>query len=122
MRTRILTALIETRQHVAAGWVQWVWKDEGGCCLVGALRRACNLDLVSRNMDDDYWVYRALHDRLMAQLPEIGEHTPLMLWNDMEGRTQADVLDVIDRAIAKMLAEREPSLAPAAHERELEPA
>jgi hypothetical protein len=37
MRTRILTALIETRQHVAAGWVQWVWKDEGGCCLVGAL-------------------------------------------------------------------------------------
>jgi hypothetical protein len=26
-----------------------------------------------------------------------------MLWNDMEGRTQADVLDVFDRAIAKMM-------------------
>jgi hypothetical protein len=41
MRTRILTTLIEARQCIAAGWTQWVWKDEDGCCIVGRAQCAC---------------------------------------------------------------------------------
>lgn len=123
-RTEILTTLIETRRHVAAGWIQFGWEDERGCCLIGALNRAC--DALNLDSVDDYEIHLAVYNRIRAQLPEIGENTPLMAWNDAPGRTQAEVLDACDRAIAAMLAERggaradEAALAFAPRERELE--
>jgi hypothetical protein len=109
MRTEILTTLIEARRIVAAGWIQWAWEDERGRCLMGAINHA----------SDDCAVLSAAYDRLKAQLPWADSAEPLMAWNDSDGRTQAEVLDLLDRAIADMMREKAP--APAV-ERELEPA
>jgi hypothetical protein len=116
MRTEILTTLIEARRVIAAGWTQGVWEDERGCCIMGALNLACGERV-------DYDVYLAAWERVRAQVPGLeGRCSTLMLWNDTAGRTQAEVLEVFDRAIAQMMREREGSLAPAARERELDPA
>jgi hypothetical protein len=115
MRTEILTTLIEARRVIAAGWTQWAWADERGCCIMGALNLACGERV-------DYDVYLAAWKCVMAQVPDSDQCPTLMHWNDTEGRTQAEVLDLLDRAIAQMMREREGSLAPAPRERELEPA
>lgn len=121
MRTKILTTMIETRQLVDAGWIQWGWEDERGYCLVGALKHTCRVsDYVFAV--EDYAVYRAVHDRLRAQLPASARRSSLMGWNDALSRTKAEVLDLCDRAIAQMMRESDVSLAPTARERELEPA
>jgi hypothetical protein len=122
MRTEILTALIETRRLIDAGWVQWIWEDDKrGYCLVGALKHTCSVSEYVFSVED-YTVYRAAHDRLRAQLPASARRFSLMGWNDELSRTKAEVLDLLDRAIAEMMRGRDSSLAPAVRERELEPA
>jgi hypothetical protein len=94
MRSELLLALIETRRLIDAGWIQRNWEDEHGNCLIGAMKRACNV--VDRLSTEDYMVYRAVHDRLMAQLPAVDNRRfPLVRWNDEPGRTKAEVLDLL---------------------------
>jgi hypothetical protein len=75
MRTKILTTMIETRRLIDAGWIQCGWEDESGYCLVGALKRTCNVSDYIFSVED-YTVYRAVHDRLMAQLPASARGKP----------------------------------------------
>ena len=96
-------------------------------CLVGALRRSAQgLSLLSTDpglpccqsplqphVTD---LYRATIERLTLNLgiphepiPEEDHCISLTRWNDMPGRTQAEVLDLIDRALLSLRPEEPPA-------------
>jgi hypothetical protein len=118
MRTEILTTLIEARQCIAAGWTQNHMEKDGKRCIVGALSEACIPKTIPhRSRAND--IYNDAYDAIRAEIPEEFKGLSLMTWNDRDGQTQREVLDVFDRAIAKMMREVP---APVVRERELEPA
>lgn len=99
-----LTLLQNTRALIVRGWNQGTFAqnakgeavtsgDPEACswCLIGALGTAAK---------DHETAFDRAYDILRKLMP-IGSYS-LSLWNDLPGRTQADVLALIDRAIAQM--------------------
>lgn len=74
---------------IARGWCQEVYEDgSGGHCLLGAVYNAADGAMDS---------YRAAHNMLVDA---IGPPHSLVNWNDALGRTQADVVALIDKVLA----------------------
>jgi hypothetical protein len=69
-----------------------------GFCLLGALERATNADREIYRL-----AYERVHDVVRPGC------LSLMLWNDTPDRTQAEVLNALDRAIAAMMREKTPA-------------
>jgi hypothetical protein len=128
--SRQLTVLEDARAELEAGWVQGGWwtvsSADGsrrlvtgvaaaggtpahvdGACLVGALVRAGGPD-AGRAVDSVYdalWASRGQPDLpgpRPVPSPEVrlARVRTLTRWNDQAGRTQADVLAVVDQAIS----------------------
>ena len=92
MTAQTATDLRAVRAHlVEHGWTQGRAHDEAGrCCLVGAATRAMG-DVVS-------YRYGAVRSALFMALR--GVDFDLSAWNDAPGRTFAEVLALLDAAIA----------------------
>ena len=115
----ILEQLIIGRERIEQGWVQNThWEEEQGeigFCTVGALTGAISfttsvwkpyertLNLLGSLLRNEYITPRTL-PRELARNREY-----IYYWNDAEGRTKQDVLDLYDRAIemARQLEELE---------------
>lgn len=92
----LLEVLRGARAVVQAGWMQGEWESQDGTahCLGGAI-------FVAMGLDDEQGVYeenkaldviRALGFERLARLVE---------WNDADARSKAEVLALIDEAIAR---------------------
>lgn len=88
-----LEILKRGRERVAAGWCQRAMggAERGAYCLVGSF------------LDADELPFGRCLKAVSLELPE-GFQDPLK-WNDAPGRTQAEVVALFDRAIARLEAE-----------------
>ncbi len=93
----VLGALLRSRARVAAGWCQWFSYAEdpetraSNYCAWGALR-------------EELWEVGAAPYLAMAVPPGYGRS--VIAYNDFQGRTQAEVVALYDRAIALCRAAR----------------
>jgi hypothetical protein len=137
-----LAVLEGARAELEAGWVQGGWwlvtSDNGdrwlatgdaggspahvdGVCLVGALARAGSSSDVGRAVDavyDALWASRG--QPTPAGLPPVpspevrqARVCTLIQWNDRAGRTRAEVLTLVDRAISATIMDLMAAPAPA---------
>lgn len=93
-------ALIKTRELIAAGWCQWSYaKDKDGLAVNFDDPEACKYCLTGalNSVTPSLSTQRSVRDLLYT---EAGEDS-LAYWNDTEGRTQQDVLDLLDKVISK---------------------
>src|SRR4051812_16046026 len=88
--------LIEARRLVEEGWCQGAYEDAAGrVCLHRATVLGCFVVT--------FWDWKAAYSRVRALIPPTYEGVfldPVQAWNDAYGRTQAEVLALLDRAIA----------------------
>jgi len=95
----VAQVLTEARKLIAQGWTQGEYKrvvDGVECyCLSGAIHQAAPYDN-PRGLE-----FAALFLSLRADDFYLSSSSNLTEWNDAPDRTQEDVLDLIDRAIAK---------------------
>ena len=84
-KERLRQMLVAARNLVEAGWCQYALRSGDKYCALGALR-AC--------ADNPY------HERYGLWHMEHIINDYLWNWNDAPGRTQAEVVDLFDRAIA----------------------
>lgn len=95
--------LKRTRELVAQGWCQeafaktkhgqpcaWSEPEAGQFCISGAVRRAA----YSQGRGNRYELWKRAGDAIRLIVPDF------VSWNDEPGRTQQEVLDLLDRAIA----------------------
>ena len=91
--------LAEARKLIAQGWTQGEYKrvvNGVECwCISGAMGQAAP-GYKPRDL-----AFAALFLSLRVDDFYLSSSTNLIEWNDAPGRTQEDVLDLIDRAIAK---------------------
>jgi hypothetical protein len=97
MKTDTLMTLIEARRLIEAGWVQCDSRNENGHCLSGALFYASGC-LPGEITNESY---QDAVDRVRSMIFEPEFCGALMLWNDAKERTQEEVLDALDRAMAR---------------------
>lgn len=88
--------LLEARHLIEEGWCQGAYEDAAGNV---CLRRALWCGSFATASWDDI---DAAFERVVERLPPIYARTtrPIQDWNDVRGRTQAEVLALLDRAIA----------------------
>ena len=103
----VAQVLTEARKLIAQGWTQGAFydgDDGSGCyCLAGAVVTVSipNLGALDAEACADSPGIRALSDCLGRRVYSVYALDRLTEWNDTPGRTQEDVLALIDRAIAK---------------------
>lgn len=90
----VVAVLVKAKERVAAGWRQggatFHDVDNGGSVCAGqAMGIACQLRA-------DQW---AAAERFFLRAINREHKASIARWNDMPGRTQADVLDAFDAAI-----------------------
>lgn len=106
-----LMTLERAKKHIERGWCQKAYAvdahgaptlnhfPEARCwCAVGALRRACSefgLDAL-----DSTPAIKQLAQHIESE--EVSDTDAVLEWNDVEGRTQQEVLDLFDRAIQRL--------------------
>ena len=100
---------IETRRLVAEGWVQGTmhtmtsWGDGTVThrCLLGAMLRAA--DFVSVDVMQERWpgITQQAYPVLAAVLGVDADRFNPVAYNDTPGRTQAEVLALLDQAISR---------------------
>jgi hypothetical protein len=96
MKIDTLMTLIEARRLIESGWIQYEARNRKGHCLSGALFNASGClpgEITSE-------AYQEAVDLVRSVIFEPKFGGALMLWNDADGRTKADVLDALDQAIA----------------------
>ena len=95
----VAATLAEARKLIAQGWTQGKYKrvvNGVECwCISGAIDKAAP-DYKSNGL-----AFAALFHALRAYDFYLSASTNITEWNDTPGRTQEDVLALIDRAIAK---------------------
>jgi hypothetical protein len=95
----VAQVLTEARKLIAQGWTQGEYKrvvNGVECwCISGAMGQAAP-DYKPNGLE-----FAALFRALRADDFYLSSSTSLIEWNDTPGRTQEDVLALIDRAIAK---------------------
>ncbi len=96
----VIEILHAARALIARGWTQHTFAlDENGLVVKPTMKAKCFCI---------GGAFRALGDcgdwaRARCTLKEcLPGYPPLVDWNDVPGRTQADVLELFDRAIAKL--------------------
>ena len=112
----ILEMLVETRELISNGWIQGNYHDHNNSyCLVGALEHTSNRH--ANSPEDFDTKYRQAEKYIANEIKRSEEFTTaydssdystseftgevsLMVWNDAAARTQAHVLEVLDKAIA----------------------
>ncbi|WNM70268.1 hypothetical protein [Myxococcus phage Mx1] len=101
--------LESAKSYIEKGWTQDYYAktesgrvveacDEGAVCwcLRGALQRA-RADVIKTGVEGDgVWTLSSSAERL---LEEVGEISHIPRWNDKLGRTQEQVLDLLQKAI-----------------------
>lgn len=103
----VVERLKKVRERLAQGWTQGcyardkdgkrtqpTWPDAVRWCVLGACYSSTEPGLFSGSCDTD------ARDALYQALDDIGQKTGLATWNDLAGRTQEEVLALVDRAIA----------------------
>jgi hypothetical protein len=95
----VAATLAEARKLIAQGWTQGEFKrvvDGVECwCISGAIDKAAS------DYKPNGLAFAALFHALRADDFYLSSSTNLIEWNDTPGRTQEEVLALIDRAIAK---------------------
>ena len=89
----VVDVLVKAKALVAEGWCQVHFHTADGKqhCAEGAIMMAGGYD--------PHRYIPAVRALSNVVEPVLGEFCSVMLWNDREGRTQAEVLDAFDRAI-----------------------
>ncbi len=92
-------ALLLARALIKKGWTQGV-NQEGDCfCAQGALLFVCSFDREYDTLTNArIKLWRAIRETF-EDIPKKRHFSSITLWNDADGRTQAEVLAVYDRAI-----------------------
>lgn len=98
------------RERVAKGWCQgWFAKDAAGEETLEELGDACAWCVrgaiyasAKHGEPESVSAEMALHDTLKDSGAALSVVGPLEEWNDAPGRTQAEVLDLFDRTIARL--------------------
>jgi len=95
--------LIAGRQRIEQGWVQKKYEEDGSYCALGAIGIRGNKVLTERVQDSCIsFLYKFIPHA--ARVPRYGLiHSPepqVGIYNDAPGRTQSEILDLFDRAIA----------------------
>lgn len=83
------------------GWIQGAFWNEDGCCLVGGIQEAFYAGLDSSEM-----AQICSHLMKFEEFPPLGpvlgkfkpERVRTTSWNDSEGRTFGEVIDLLERA------------------------
>lgn len=90
--TELLNDLTAAREYIARGWCQYACyaPNVDGGCLFAAVRD------VTRGWDGNLR-FRQLNDWVQAHIPD---GLPMSHWNDAPGRTQAEVLALLDQCKA----------------------
>ena len=83
--------LIEGRAKVERGWIQGAYCTVDGVCMTGAL---------GYGGDGVFDIELDILDAATKRLEAATGWCPVTLWNDVPGRTQAEVIAAYDRAIA----------------------
>lgn len=113
-----------TKAYVTKGWIRYSFAQNAQgitcgeltphavCwCLAGAVFRATNKDLqdLAFGPDDRYHIRQAANKRLFDQLPPRAQKgykksqnylNALIRYNDRKTRTQQQIIDLVDRALA----------------------
>lgn len=76
--------LIEGRERIEQGWCQYATRKDGAVCMVGA---------IYTTVDNTYC-------DAVRRLQRVIDMVDIVVWNDAPGRTQDEVLDAFDKAIA----------------------
>lgn len=100
----VATCLREARAHIIAhGWCQNTLRNhKNQICLRGALIRAADFEENTLTLIDTRWNDTTMAaDNLLTKI--VGSAVPV--WNNAPGRTEAEVIYALDKAIA--LAEAE---------------
>lgn len=79
-----------------ANWIRGDFEDNGGHCLIGACRAVAR----AHSVTDERLVAHAIHG-LREVISYEGRGTSVALFNDSMRTSHADVLSVLDLAIAK---------------------
>lgn len=95
----VLALLRRARERVAKGWCQGEAESvDGGVCMLGAIHDIC------RGHQTNQWMLRRDAWLLLCEpLP----HRDGVIYNDAPGRTQAEIVALFDRAIARREGEPE---------------
>lgn len=87
----VLQILVTARGRVASGWCQHEYESESGAvCALGAL--GFDEDMSNDPAGEAYEARSILRELCGWEL--------IPTWNDMPGRTQGEVVELFDRAIA----------------------
>lgn len=91
--------LMRAREILEKGWCQHSLQDNDKYCVVGSIRAALGIpsETLYPPKEEAYCAAVGVVQR------EIGYS--VAFWNDAEGRTHAEVLDVMDQAIQRSIEE-----------------
>lgn len=100
MNHEIKNLLVSAKNLILTdGWIQGDYGDsESGFCILGAVSAAYD----EAALDDDGAVAREACKRLQATLSDLGFVTSVAAWNDRDGRTEQQVLDLLDTAAQRV--------------------
>lgn len=81
------------------GWVQMkLGSRGGGFCIAGALVHATELQCLRQKQEGDRFVRNRLGDSF-KHIARVLDGDNIIDWNDAEGRTQEEVLELLELAI-----------------------
>lgn len=93
------TVLVDGRENVRGRWIQNELASSEGVCVLGALREAAFGHPVIITVDS-HWLKRALAYNGAVDAIRAVTKDAIPDWNDCVGRTEAEVVEVFNMAIA----------------------
>lgn len=102
----VVTMLQATKDWLMEnGWVQKSFREENGACILGAMNRAAWVEDYGYRDKMIWWDVKNNVVELICEVIEDHKEEDfngtIMSWNDEEGRTFNEVIDVIDEAIIR---------------------
>jgi hypothetical protein len=100
--TQLIEDLRQVRRIIERGWCQGDYARGGNHCLMGAVYSATNTEVRG---SEAFLLHKGQRDeRINAAVDALGDELSegdwIVNWNDWFGRTQDDVLRLVDQAIA----------------------
>lgn len=98
--------LLEAKQHVARGWIRHVMVSPEGYCMLGAVDEVLKQRHLPTGDHIEAWtsVKEILRQKILELFPDEDRYgdsfSMIAEFNDARGRTQGQVLEVLDKAIA----------------------